>query len=193
MPVAIPEVVRLRERLGADRFDEMWEGVLHMAPSPTFHHQALASRILSFLIEAWCPRTGGAAVMQVNVSTAERWDRDYRIPDVSVMGPERVPAGEVPFVQPTAVIEVRSPGDETYEKLGFYAAVGVEALVVVERDTRAVQVFARAGEALVAVPPSADGWTPVAALGLETRTTARDHAPVLGLRLAGEPATERAI
>ena len=46
MPVAIPEVIRFRERTGADRFDEMWEGVLHMRPSPTFHHQSHASRIL---------------------------------------------------------------------------------------------------------------------------------------------------
>ena len=32
--VAIPEALRLRERTGADRLDEMWEGVLHTAPSP---------------------------------------------------------------------------------------------------------------------------------------------------------------
>lgn len=117
MPVAIPEMLRFRERTGADRFDEMWGGILH---------QAHASRILGFFLEVWCPRTGGTAVMRVNVSTGERWDQDYRIPDLSVMFPDRVPRGEAMFVRPNVVFEVRSPGDETYEKLPFYAAVGVE-------------------------------------------------------------------
>jgi hypothetical protein len=78
MPVAIPEVLRFRERTGADRFDEMWQGVLHMRASPSFRHQSHAARILNFFVEVWCPRAGGAAVMQLNVSTPERWDQDYR-------------------------------------------------------------------------------------------------------------------
>jgi hypothetical protein len=122
MPIAISQLMRFRALTGADRFDEMWEGVL---PSH-------ASRLLGFFIEVWCPASGGAAVTQVNVSTQERWDQDYRIPDVSVMLPDRVPQGEAMFVRPNVVFEVRSPGDETYEKLSFYAAVGVEAVVGVE-------------------------------------------------------------
>ncbi|HXJ79473.1 MAG TPA: Uma2 family endonuclease [Candidatus Methylomirabilis sp.] len=110
MPVAIPEIIRFRELTGADRFDEMWEGVLHMAPWPTFRHQSLASRLLSFFVEVWCPRTGGSAVMQINVSTPKHWDQDYRIPDVSVMLPGRVPQVEAMFVRPNVVFEVRSPG-----------------------------------------------------------------------------------
>jgi Uma2 family endonuclease len=193
MPVAIPEVVRFRELTGADRFDEMWEGVLHMTPSPTFHHQAHASRILSFLIELWCPGTGGAAVMQVNVSTAERWDQDYRIPDVAVMLPDRVPEGEATFVRPNVVFEIRSPGDETYEKLPFYAAVGVDAVVVVERDTKAAQVFARSGEHFVLAPPSANGWTLITSIGVELRVESIDQRSSLHLRLQEKPETTRAI
>ena len=193
MPVAIPEVIRFRERTGADRFDEMWEGVLHMTPSPSFHHQSHASRILSFFVELWCPRTGGAAVMQINVSTQERWDQDYRIPDVAVMLPNRMPHGEAVYVRPNVVFEVRSPGDETYEKLQFYAAVGVEAVVVVERDTKAVQVFALAGENFVLAPPSVDGWTLIAPIGVELRAESTGNDSSLRLRLRGEPETERAI
>lgn len=193
MAMAIPEVLRFRERTGADRFDEMWGGVLHMTPSPSFQHQSLASRILTFFVEVWCPRFGGAAVMQVNVSTEERWDQDYRIPDVSVMLPDRVPRGEAMFVRPNVVFEVRSPGDETYEKLPFYATVGVEAVVVVERDTKAVQVFALSGESLVLAPPSADGWTLVASVGVELRAESIEGGSALHLRLRGEPTTDRAI
>jgi len=193
MPVAIPEVMRFRQRTGADRFDEMWEGVLHMAPSPTFRHRSRASRILAFFVDVWAPRTGGAAVMQINVSTAERWDQDYRIPDVAVMLPDRMPRGEAMFVQPTVVFEIRSPGDETYEKLHFYAAVGVDALVVVERDSNAAQVFARSGENFVLVPPSAESWTLIAPVGVELQAEPEGAGAVLHLRLQGEPETARAI
>lgn len=193
MPVAIPEVLRFRERTGADRFDEMWEGVLHMTPSPSFRHQSHASRILTFFVEVWCPRTGGAAVMQANVSTQERWDQDYRIPDVSVMLPDRVPHGEAMFVRPTVVFEIRSPGDETYEKLPFYAAVGVEAVVVVERDTKAVQVFAVSAGNSVLVPPSADGWMLIAPVDVELRAESIESGSTLHLRLRGKPESARAI
>jgi Uma2 family endonuclease len=193
MPVAIPELLRFRERTGADRFDEMWDGVLHMTPSPSFLHQWQASRILNFLVEVWGPRTGGGAVMQVNVSTTERWDRDYRIPDVSVMRSDRLPRGEALFVQPNVVFEIRSPGDETYEKLPFYAEVGVDAVVVIERDTKAVQVFGRSGAHLVLLAPSPDGWTPIESIGVELRTESTEQGPVLHLRLSGDPETDRPI
>src|SRR5262245_25801515 len=32
-----------RRRRGLDRFDEMWDGVLHMAPSPLYEHQRMVS------------------------------------------------------------------------------------------------------------------------------------------------------
>lgn len=193
MPVALPEVLRFRERTGADRFDEMWEGVLHRPPSPSFHHQAHASRILNFFVEVWSPRTGGAAVMQMNVSTPDRWNQDYRIPDVSVMLPDRLPRGEAMFVQPNVVFEVRSPGDETYDKLTFYAAVGVEAVVVIERDTKAVQVFALSGDSFVLVPPSPHGWMIIGPIGVEARTESTDSGSTLRLRLRGESETTRGI
>jgi len=193
MPVAIPEVLRFRERTGADRFDEMWEGVLHMPPSPSFQHQSLASRILNFFIEVWCPRVGGTAAMQVNVSTADRWNQDYRIPDVSVMRSDRVPPGEVMFVQPNVVFEVRSPGDETYEKLPFYAAVGVEAVVVVERDTKAVQVFVLADGSFVLAPPAADGWTIIQPIAVEIRAESSELGSTLRLRLNGAPESSRTL
>jgi Uma2 family endonuclease len=131
--------------------------------------------------------------MQVNVSTPERWDQDYRIPDVAVMLPPRVPAGEAMFVRPDVVFEIRSPGDETYEKLGFYAAVGVEAVVIVERDTKAAQVFARSGDDFVVVPPGTDGWTLIAPIDVELRAESSASGSVLRLRLRGQPETGRTV
>jgi Uma2 family endonuclease len=50
---------------------------------------------------------------------------------------------------PTAalVLEVVSPGDETWEKLGFYAAHGVEELLIVDPQEKAVSwIGLEAGE-----------------------------------------------
>jgi len=193
MPMAIPEVLRFRQRTGADRFDEMWEGVLHMTPSPSFQHQLQASRILSFFVEIWCSRTGGGAVMQLNVSTSDRWDQDYRIPEVSVMKADRLPQDEVMFVRPNVVFEVRSPGDEPYDKLAFYADVGVEAVVVVERDTKAVQVFGLSRGTFLLLPPCDSGWTLIEPIDVEVRTQSTGSGPMLHLRLRGAQETDRAI
>jgi Uma2 family endonuclease len=193
MPVALPEVLELRKRTGADRFDEMWEGVLHMPPAPDLRHQLMARDIVAFFAEAWEPRTGGLAVAQVNVSTPDRWPTDYRIPDVAIMTEAAAKAAETRFVQPIVAIEIRSPADETYEKLDFYAEVGVRALVVVERQTKAVQVFSVADGTLVLAAAGPGGWTLVPPLGVEVRTEAGPDRAALLLRMKGEPDTERAV
>jgi hypothetical protein len=63
-----------------------------------------------------------------------------------------MPLREVPpdpgavYLRPAVAFEVRSSDDETFDKLPFYAAVGVRAVVIVERDTNTVQVLTLAGE-----------------------------------------------
>jgi Uma2 family endonuclease len=193
MPVALPEVLRLRRRTGADRFDEMWDGVLHMPPASHADHQDAASGICSFVREVWARRTGGVALVQANVSTPDRGDQDYRIPDVAVMTRERRPHPGDVFVRPTVVFEVRSPDDETFDKLPFHAAVGVRAVVIVERDTKAVQVLALAGENFVLEPPGPDGWLPIHAIGVEVRTDTEGSVARLALRLAGDPGSARNV
>ncbi|MEU6698179.1 Uma2 family endonuclease [Pseudonocardia sp. NPDC046786] len=70
-----------------------------------------------------------------------------------------------------SVVEIRSPGDETYEKIEFYAAAGVRELLVVHPDDRRAEVFRAVGSRLLPVQ------APGGVLGLETlrvelRTTA---------------------
>lgn len=108
MPVALPEVLRLRKQTGADRFDEVWDGVLHMPPAPSVDHQDTASGICAFFRGVWAARTGGVALVQANVSTPDRWDRDYRISDVAVMTREDRPGPGAVYVRPTVVFEVRT-------------------------------------------------------------------------------------
>jgi Uma2 family endonuclease len=55
------------------------------------------------------------------------------------------------------VIEVRSPNDESYEKLPFFAKLGVGAVIIVDRDTKRVELFRLSGGRYEPAATSADG------------------------------------
>ena len=48
---------------------------------------------------------------------------------------------------PEIVIEVRSPGDESYEKVPWYVSRGAKAVLLIDRDTLAMQLFTQQGPA----------------------------------------------
>ena len=151
------ELAHRRSR-GLDRWDEMWEGVLHMTPAPSLEHQRILGRLVAFLEPRLRSTARGTLLPGINVFRAAA---DYRIPDLTfvaagredVMSEEGVRAGG-----PDAVIEIRSPEDETDEKLEFYAALGTREVVVVDRDTKRPEVYRLAGSQLVPLQPEADGW-----------------------------------
>ena len=49
------------------------------------------------------------------------------------------------------VVEILSPGDETYDKLAWYAAGGVDEVLVVDPRSLRAEVFARRGNHMVLV------------------------------------------
>ena len=67
------------------------------------------------------------------------WPHDYRIPDIVLLTPDRFQIDHDEYYDgaPTVVIEIRSRGDETWDKMEFYAGIGVPEVWVVDRDTRA--------------------------------------------------------
>lgn len=69
---------------------------------------------------------------------------DYRIPDVAVYEPARATQRGIdgPAV---FVVEIRSPGDETGEKILWYAGLGVREVLAVDRDGSAVELHGHAG------------------------------------------------
>jgi hypothetical protein len=50
-----------RRRTGADRWDEMWEGVIHMPPMPNRDHQNLVKDLLIWLEIHWARPRGNRA------------------------------------------------------------------------------------------------------------------------------------
>ena len=110
-----------------------------MSPAPTYEHQRMVDRLLLFLAPLLEREGRGTIVSAINVF---RSDDDYRIPDLSFVARDReaVLAEDGARGSPDAVVEVRSPSDETYEKLGFYAALGVREVIVISRDTKEPEI-----------------------------------------------------
>lgn len=155
-----------RRRTGADRWDELWEGELHMVSPPSGDHQLLGGRlyrVMAPLAEA----RGLVAFYETGLFTPGV-DGDYRVPDHTYARPDQLSRRGVEG-GPPLVVEIRSPGDESYEKLDWYAARDVGEVLVLDPDTRGVELFVLRGDRLVLVQPSPDGVT-VDAVGARLRT-----------------------
>lgn len=152
--------LRERRSRGADRWDEMWDGELHMVPPPNLDHQDLVSALCEFLRTECRRRKLGRVFVQAGLYDPENLDGNYRVPDLMF-----VAAGHTAVLQPRgvvgaadAVIEVRSPDDETYEKFPLFARLGVLEIVVIDRATRRPEVYRLGGKQYLAVATAPDGW-----------------------------------
>ena len=133
-PAELDALLERRRRLGADLYDEVWEGVLHMVPAPHSAHGKLDRRVAR-LLDGPARAAGLEASGPVNIGGAE----DYRVPDAALLAPG--PDG-VYLPSAALVVEIVSPEDETWAKLPFYAAQGVEELLIVDPRARAVHWLA---------------------------------------------------
>ena len=129
-PAEFEALLERRRRLGQDLFDEVWEGVLHMNPAPHSQHGRLEWQLAGIL----APLAAAAdlrALGQFNLGE----EGDYRVPDGALVRP-----GQDAVYLPTAalVLEIVSPGDESWEKLPFYAARGVEEVLIVDPQEKTV-------------------------------------------------------
>ncbi len=141
-----PHFLEERRRLGQDIRDEMWDGVVHVVPSPLTRHQRFAHRLGAVLL----PLADARGLMATHETSVYRpgTDRDWRVPDLLYAPPEQASERGVEG-HAALVIEVRSPGDETYKKLPFYAEGGCREVLVIDRDTCAVELFRLEGEDFV--------------------------------------------
>lgn len=127
-----------RRRLGLDRRDEMWEGVLHMNPAPHGRRHRVQQQLARLLEPPALAAGLIAAIGDFNLGD----DTDYRVPDGALHRP-----GPDEMYYPTAalVLEIVSPGDESWQKLPFYAAHGVDELLIVDPLQRTVDWLALQG------------------------------------------------
>lgn len=133
-----------RQRTGADRYDEVWEGTYVMSPIANVAHQEIATGLASVFqgIVGW-PRLG-SVFAGLNLSDrAHDWEHNYRVPDVAAFrgnvgeNLETHWRGAADFL-----VEVTSPGDRSREKLPFYGRLGVRELLIVDRDDWTLELYA---------------------------------------------------
>ncbi len=135
-PTDLKRLIGGRQVTGADRYDEVWDGVYVMSPEADNHHQRLASKLTGVIDQA----LGGGEEIDVlagtNVSDrSDDWTQNYRVPDVAVFLPGN-PAEDREshwLGGPDFAVEVISPDDQSREKFDFYAQVGVRELMLIDR------------------------------------------------------------
>ncbi len=133
-----------REESGADRYDEVWEGVYMMTPLANTEHQVLVSKLATVLgiVIDW---TGlGRVFPGVNVSDREQgWEHNYRAPDIAVVlaGSSARDCGTHYFGGPDFLVEIVSPFDLSRDKLPFYSKIGVRELLVIDRHPWSLDLY----------------------------------------------------
>jgi len=140
-PPELEALLERRRRAGVDRLDEVWQGVLHMVPGPNVEHSFISQQ-LAVLLDAPARRAGLLPGMgEFNLGESEH---DFRVPDG---GLHRPGAAGVWLSTAALVVEILSPGDESWQKLGFYAVHHVDEVLLVDPAERTVTWLAlRDGE-----------------------------------------------
>jgi Uma2 family endonuclease len=139
-----------RRARGADRWDEMWKGELHMVPPPSAQHQAVGTALVVALAPVAAAR-GLVATYETGLFRPGV-DDDYKVADQLYARPELRSERGIEGGA-SLVVEILSPNDETYQKLDWYADVGVGEVLVIEPETRAVEQFAKRDGRMVPVEP----------------------------------------
>ena len=189
----IPQhILQQRARTGIDRWDEMWEGVLHMPPAPNLEHQDLALALGSWLRTHWAISLGNRVHGPINLASPGGWPKDYRIPDLVLLTPDRFEIERAEYLEgaPTVAIEIRSPGDETIEKMPFYAKLGVPELWIIDRDTKAPELCVLREGQYEQQPPGTDGWLESTATGIRLRA---EPGNKLALQIADDQRTRQLL
>lgn len=154
-----------RRELGQDLYDEMWEGVYHVAPAPHPAHGYLDDE-LAVLLRPHVRAAGLYGSGPLNVGNPQ----DYRVPDRAYTR-GRATRTFVPTV--AVAVEILSPHDESLDKLDFYFAHEVEELLIVDPANHDVRWLVRGAQAF-------EGASASQLLGLDSKTlqSAIDWPPV---------------
>jgi Uma2 family endonuclease len=130
-----------RRRLGQDKRDEVWAGVLHMVPPASSDHQ-LVSRDLFRVLDRIARRTGLEVLYETGLFDPRYTgdDQEYRVPDLVVASREVISKRGIEGAA-TLVVEILSPGDESRKKLPFYAEMGVQEIWLIDPKARTVELF----------------------------------------------------
>ena len=138
-PPELEAWIARRRALGQDRFDEVWDGEYHMAAGPNFYHGVVVAELVLALGRMAKPR-GLAVTTEFNVGHD---DHNFRVPD---LGLHRRTTDAVWLPTAAMVVEVVSPGDESWLKFDHYAAHHVDEVLIADPRTRELDLFVLTGD-----------------------------------------------
>jgi Uma2 family endonuclease len=150
-PSEMRQIIRRRRSNGADRYDEVWDGVYIMSPLADIEHQELATLLSAVLVQAIGGRDRGTVLAGTNVSDREKtWKRNFRCPDVAVFLPGNSAANHKTHWcgGPDFAVEITSPRDRSRKKGAFYAKVGTRELLVIDRKPWSLELYRSDGTSL---------------------------------------------
>lgn len=153
-----------RRRLGLDGRDEVWNGVLHMVPPAGGPHQRLGAELLQVL----APLGKHHGLVASYETGLFRASDDYRVSDQLYCRPEH--ESERGAEGAELVVEIRSEGDETYDKIGFYAGLGVREMLIVHPQGHWVELLRAVGAKLLPVTADTEGTVRSDVLGAQFTT-----------------------
>jgi hypothetical protein len=131
-PPELEALLERRRQAGVDRLDEVWQGVRHMVPGPSIEHADISQQ-LAVLLDGPARAAGLRPTMsEFNLGESEH---DFRVPDG---GLHRPGASGVWQATAAAVVEILSPGDESRQKLPYYADHDVDEVLLVDPAERTV-------------------------------------------------------
>ena len=163
--VEVPEaLIKERRAKGLDRFDELWEGVLHMVPPPSSWHQRFSSELFQ-IIAPIAKSKGLLPFFETGLYRPDSGEPEWRVPDLTFTRPERISARGVEGGA-ELVVELLSEGDESREKLGFYEQLGVGEVLLIDPATREVELYVLRGGRLHLALPDEGGTVRLPLLGV---------------------------
>ena len=153
-------------------------------------HQDLEWELDTWLRLFWSQPQGARVNHQINITPPDAWPNNYRIPDLVHLTPDRFGINRNEYFEgaPTVVVEIHSPGDEAYEKLPFYAELGVPEVWIIDRDTKQPEVYVLKKGQYHKCPAREDGWVSSDTTGICLRGEANGK---LAIQLADDPETRR--
>ena len=143
-PELSQEIREDRETRKIDRWDEVWEGVLVVPPTPNNEHYRLVSRLTTAFSAVIDWDRGDSALPGGNVSDRDKdWIQNYRVPDllVNLAGSTAIDRDTHWVGSPNFLVEIISPGEDPLAKLDFYAKVGTRELLIIDRDPWSLELY----------------------------------------------------
>ena len=195
MSVVPEHILNWRKRTGMWQRDEFWDGILHLAPEPNVEHQDFESGLETWLRLNWAPPRCSKVYHRINLShpgAGSEWIHDFRIPDLVLLTRDRLSINCDTHFEggPEVVVEIRSPHDESEEKLPFYAQLGILEVWIIDRDTKEIDLHVLNGDSYVQHAAGNDGWYRSPFTGVEMRV---GRPGKLAIRMSGDDSTREEL